>query len=329
MGLRPAVSVVIPCYNEELVLDEMRRRLVPACEAVVGQDFEVVLIDDGSSDRTRAMLRQMQREDPRFVAVLLSRNHGHQLALTAGLSVARGARIFVLDADLQDPPELLADMMAKMDEGYDVVYGQRQSRAGETAFKTKTAHLFYRLLGRIVEIDIPLDTGDFRLMSRRVLDVLQSMPEQHRFVRGMVSWVGYRQTALPYDRDARFAGETKYPLRKMLLFALDAITGFSVLPLRIATVLGFVCAGIAFLFGLYTLAAWIAGMTVTGWTSLTLLILFIGGIQLIMIGVLGEYLGRLYMQSKARPLFVIEDVLREEPAPRPEPVLEEVRQTHG
>jgi dolichol-phosphate mannosyltransferase len=239
----PALSAVVPCFNEEEVLGELLKRLVAACTDVVGEDFEIVLVDDGSSDRTRALLREAQRDDPRIVAVFLSRNHGHQLALTAGLSVARGARVFVLDADLQDPPELLGPMMSRMDEGYDVVYGRRRSRKGETAFKQASARTFYRLMSRLVEFDIPLDTGDFRLMSRRVTDLLNEMPERHRFIRGMISWVGYPQIGLEYDRDARFAGETKYPLRKMVRFAADAITSFSIIPLRIASWLG-ICVGV-------------------------------------------------------------------------------------
>ncbi|MEM6488243.1 MAG: glycosyltransferase family 2 protein [Pseudomonadota bacterium] len=306
----PSISAVVPCYNEEDVLDELLRRLRAACEEVVGDDFEIVLVDDGSRDRTRELLREAQSQDPRIVVVLLSRNHGHQLALTAGLNIARGKRVFVLDADLQDPPELLGPMMARMDEGFDVVYGTRRSRAGETRFKLVTARAFYRLLDRIVDVKIPLDTGDFRLISRRVADILASMPERHRFIRGMTSWIGFPQVAFPYDRDVRFAGETKYPIRKMLVFALDAITGFSVLPLRMATALGFMFAAFAIIYGGFVLISWANGAVIAGWTSLALLVLLLGGVQLIMVGVLGEYVGRLYMQSKERPLFVIDEVLR-------------------
>ena len=312
---RPRLSAVVPCYNEEAVLDVLHARLSAACRDAAGDDYEIVLIDDGSADATRAMIRRMQAEDPHVVGVFLSRNHGHQLALSAGLSVAAGARIFVLDADLQDPPELLCAMMARMDDGFDVVYGVRRSRAGESAFKLATANMFYRVLNRIVDIHIPVDAGDFRLMSRRVVDVLQAMPERHRFIRGMVSWIGYPQTEFLYDRDPRLAGETKYPLRKMVGFAIDAITGFSTAPLRISAAAGFVCAGLSALLGLYVLIAWMAGATVEGWSSIALLVLFMGGVQLIMVGILGEYVGRLYMQSKARPMFVIEEVLREERAP--------------
>ncbi len=303
------LSVVIPCYNEEDVLDELRKRLIPACEAIVGDAFEVLLVDDGSSDKTREILRRFSEEDPRFVSVLLARNHGHQLALTAGLEVASGDRIFVLDADLQDPPELLGPMMQKMDEGYDVVYGKRRARKGETAFKRGTAAAFYRVLRRLTEVDVPADTGDFRLMSRRVNEVLRDMPEQHRFVRGMVAWVGFRQTGVEYDRDERFAGVTKYPFRKMLRFAVDAITSFSVIPLKIATWLGFALAAFSLLVLIYTLIGWFTGETVPGWTSLMVIVLLIGSFQMIAIGVLGEYIGRLYVQGKKRPLFIIEDVL--------------------
>lgn len=310
------VSAVVPCFNEAPVLPELVRRLTAACEQAVGDDFEIVLVDDGSRDSTRAAIRAVQCADPRIVGVFLSRNHGHQLALSAGLAMSRGRRVFVLDADLQDPPELLSPMMARMDEGFDVVYGTRRSRTGEGAFKKGSAHYFYKLLTRMVEFEIPPDTGDFRLMSRRVVDVLLSMPERHRFIRGMVSWIGFQQTAFPYDRDSRHAGSTSYSLTKMILFAIDAITSFSILPLRIATIMGFLCAFSSILYAVYVILAWFAGDAVTGWASLAVLVLFLGGSQLIVAGIFGEYLGRLYMQSKARPLFVIEEVIRAEPVPR-------------
>jgi dolichol-phosphate mannosyltransferase len=304
------LSVIVPCYNEEAVLHELRRRLTESCTNAVGDNFEIVLIDDGSSDATRDILRQFHADDPRITVVLLARNHGHQIALSAGLNVARGERLFILDADLQDPPELLPQMLARMDEGYDVVFGTRRSRAGESAYNIWTAHVFYRFLNRLVDIEIPFDTGDFRVISRRVADVLLAMPERYRFVRGMVSWVGFRQTSLPYDREPRFAGTTKYPLRRMLLFALDAITSFSIIPIRLATAAGFVVAFLGFGYGIFILWAWLAGATVAGWTSITLLVLLLGGIQLIFLGVIGEYIGRTYVESKARPMFVIEEILR-------------------
>ena len=307
---RLRLSVVTPCHDEENSLEELHRRVSAVCQNVVGTEYEFVLVNDGSLDKTWLRMMLLAERDPHVMAVNLSRNHGHQLALTAGLSLCRGERIFILDADLQDPPELLAPMMARMDAGADVVYGQRQKREGETAFKRLTAALFYRLLRRLVDIDIPLDTGDFRLMSQRALNILNGMPEQHRFVRGLVSWIGFRQEALPYARAARFAGDTKYPVSKMLRFALDAITSFSIRPLRIASWLG-VGAGIGgLLVIIYVLGAWISGYTVSGWTSLMVITLVLGSSQLLVAGVMGEYLGRLYLESKGRPLFVIESVVQ-------------------
>jgi dolichol-phosphate mannosyltransferase len=301
-------------------VEELYRRLSRTCRDTVGDSHEIVLVNDGSRDGTLAALQALADRDPHVVVVNLSRNHGHQLALTAGLSVARGDLIFILDADLQDPPELLPEMLARIEDGADVVYGQRRERAGESAFKKLSAKAFYRLISRLSAVDIPVDTGDFRLMTRRVLEVLAAMPEQHRFVRGMVSWVGFRQEPLLYDRDPRFAGETKYPLRKMIGFASDALTGFSVVPLRLAFYLGLLggLASVALL--LYSLIAYMLDDTVTGWTSMMTVVLFVSSIQMIMLGILGEYVGRIFMQSKQRPLFVIESVRRQtdgEPAPHP------------
>ena len=302
------LSVVVPRYNEEDSVRELHRRVSSACQGCVGDAYELVLVNDGSSDATWKILRDLSKTDQHVVAVDLSRNHGHQLALSAGLQLCRGARIFILDADLQDPPELLPDMMAYMDSGCDVVFGQRIKRDGETAFKKLSASGFYRLFNWMVDIDIPRETGDFRLMSRRALDILNSMPEQHRFIRGMVSWIGLRQEALPYKREPRFAGNTKYSLAKMLRFAMDAITGFSVRPLRMASYLG-IGSGISTLFLLaYVLVQHFIGNTVPGWTSLAVVVLGLGSIQLFVIGVMGEYLGRLYIESKGRPLFIIQEV---------------------
>jgi polyisoprenyl-phosphate glycosyltransferase len=303
------LSVVVPCYNEEDGLRELHQRVTAVSNACVGHAYELVLVNDGSNDATWRIMCELSALDKNVVAVNLSRNYGHQLALSAGLQLCRGERIFIIDADLQDPPELLSKMMARMDDGCDVVFGQRIKRDGETLFKKATAFAFYRLLNRMVEIDIPRDTGDFRLMSRRAVDVLNSMPEHHRFIRGMVSWIGLRQEALSYERAARFAGESKYPLSKMIRFAIDAITGFSVRPLRFASYLGF-CFGLATLFLLfYVLVHFFLGNAVEGWTSLAVIILALGSVQLFVVGVLGEYLGRLYMESKHRPLFVIQEVV--------------------
>ena len=315
------LSVVVPCYNEEDSIPEFHRRMSAAARAT-GLAYEIVYVDDGSSDRSWAVMTALAAADPAVLGVKLSRNHGHQLALTAGLAQCRGERILVIDADLQDPPELLPRMLDLLDAGADVVYGQRRSRAGETRFKTATAAVFYRLLRRLVDIDIPLDAGDFRLMSRRALEVLNRMPEHHRFIRGMVSWIGMRQVPILYDRDARYAGETKYPLRKMIRFAIDAITGFSVAPLRLASVLGVGAAALSLALMGYTLGSWLLGSTIAGWTSLTSIVLLIGSVQLIVLGIIGEYLGRLYIEAKRRPLFVIEAVVAGvAPEPAPEPVV--------
>jgi dolichol-phosphate mannosyltransferase len=302
------LSVVAPCYNEIESLPELYRRVSKVCQDQAGDAYEIVLVNDGSSDATWSAILALTERDPHVVGVNLSRNYGHQLALSAGLSVSRGQRILIIDSDLQDPPEILPQMMAIMDEGADVVYGQRESRLGETWFKTLSAAVFYRALNRLVDIDIPLDTGDFRLMSRRALDILNAMPEQHRFIRGMVSWIGLDQRPLPYQRQKRFAGETGYPLRKMIRFALDAITGFSVRPLRLAAHLGvaFGFGGLAML--AYVLYGWLTGRVVDGWTSLMTVVLLLGSVQLLVMGVLGEYVGRLYMESKRRPLYVIERI---------------------
>jgi len=308
-GLR--LSVVAPCYNEAGCLDQLHVRLTDACVKEVGAHrYEIVLVDDGSSDSTWQEIRALVDKDPHVVGVAMSRNHGHQLALSAGLTVCRGQRILIIDADLQDPPELLPEMMRLMDQGADVVYGRRQSRAGESWFKEITAKLFYRLFDRLVEFQIPLDSGDFRLMSRRALDVLNDMPEHHRFIRGMVSWIGFNQVPIYYERQARYAGSTSYPFTKMLRFALDAITSFSVRPLRIASYLGMLFGVMALMALVYTLFGWAMGHTVIGWTSIMAVILLLGSAQLIVIGVAGEYLGRLCLEAKNRPLYIIDQVAR-------------------
>jgi dolichol-phosphate mannosyltransferase len=306
----PELSVVIPVYNEEAGLDALIARVIPAAEALFADRFELILINDGSKDGSWAAICRHADRDRRIVAINLSRNHGHQLALTAGLQHVRGALVFVLDADLQDPPELLGPMLAKLREGHDVVYGQRIKRHGETAFKRGTAALFYRMLDRMVDTDIPRDTGDFRLMTRRVVDQLNAMPERYRFIRGLVSFIGFSQVAFPYDRDPRFAGETNYPLRKMMALAVDAVTSFSTVPLRFASHLGMLF-GIAGLVSLvWVVWAWMQGGAVQGWASLAALTLIMGSVQLLVLGVFGEYLGRMYMEAKQRPLAIIAEVRR-------------------
>ena len=306
----PALSVVAPCYNEEGSLEALYRRVAAVAESVAGRSFEIVLVNDGSRDRSWEIMQGLAARDERVVAINLSRNHGHQLALTAGLDLCSGERILIIDADLQDPPELLPQMYAEMDrQQADVVYGLRRARAGETAFKRSTAKLFYRGLSRLAEIDIPRDTGDFRLMSRRALDALLSLPEQARFIRGMVAWVGGRQVPIAYDRAPRAAGESKYPVSKMIRFAVDAITAFSVVPLMASMTIGWIMAAVGFAFFVYSIVGWLMHSTLPGWTSLMAAIGLLGGMQFLMLGVIGAYLGRLYDQSKGRPLFLIRDIV--------------------
>ncbi len=306
---RPALSVVIPCYNEAECLEALHARVSAAAHAAVGSDFEIVLVNDGSRDASWEVMQRLSAADPRLVAVNLSRNHGHQLALTAGLDLCAGEQILIIDADLQDPPELLSDMRAVMAaEGADVVYAVRRKREGETFFKKVTAAAFYRVLDRVTDTPIPLDTGDFRLMSRRALDALLSLPEQARFIRGMVAWVGFRQVPFPYDRHERHAGETKYPLSKMLRFAFDAVTGFSTAPLRWASHIGIALFFLSFLLLIYSAIGFFTGSAVQGWTSLMLITVFLGAVQMLVLGMIGEYLGRLYVESKRRPLYLVADV---------------------
>ncbi len=303
------LSIVVPCYNEEGCLAELHRRLGAAANAVVGDAYEIVLINDGSRDRTWPIMQGLAEKDPHLVAINLSRNHGHQLALTAGLDLCAGERILIIDADLQDPPELLADMMAVMDEQQaDVVYAVRRARAGETAFKRGTAKAFYRILFKLSEIEIPLDTGDFRLMSRRALDALLALPEQARFIRGMVAWVGFRQVPILYDRAERHAGETNYPLRKMLRLAVDAITGFSTAPLRFASHVGLWLVAASILLVGYIAIGFFTGTAIPGWTSLMLVVVILGAVQMFVLGMIGEYLGRVYVEAKKRPLYIVAEI---------------------
>src|SRR5690242_540438 len=303
------LSIVVPCFNEEACLGELHQRLSAAARSAVVDDYEIVLVNDGSRDDSWAIMLGLAQRDPRLVAVNLSRNHGHQLALTAGLDLSSGDKILIIDADLQDPPELLPEMLQTMEtEHADVVYGVRKSRRGDTAFKRATAHGFYRLLSRATEVEIPVDTGDFRLMSRRALDALLAMPEQARFIRGMVAWIGFKQVPLVYDRQERFAGETKYPLRKMVRFALDALTGFSSAPLKLASHAGLWLSFGSVLLVIYIAYAWAAGRNIPGWTSLMLIVVVLGAIQMFVLALLGEYIGRLYNEAKGRPLYIVQEV---------------------
>ena len=309
------LSIVIPCFNEEACIPELHRRLTAAAREAVGEAYEIVLVNDGSRDGSWPAMQKLADTDPHVVGVNLSRNHGHQLALTAGLDLCRGETILIIDADLQDPPELLSPMLEAMrEQDADVVYGVRRSRSGETAFKRATAHGFYRLLSRATEIDIPLDAGDFRLMSRRALDALLAMPEQSRFIRGMVAWIGFRQVPFAYDREVRFAGTTKYPLSKMLRFALDALTGFSSAPLKLASHAGLLLSLGSLLILAYIAYAFVAGRSIQGWTSLMLVVVVLGAVQMFVLALMGEYIGRLYNEVKGRPLYIVQEIAGGEPA---------------
>jgi glycosyltransferase involved in cell wall biosynthesis len=305
----PRLSIVVPCFNEEACLSALHERVSSAARNAVGDDYEIVLVNDGSRDGSWPLMRTLAAGDPHLVAVNLSRNHGHQLALTAGLDLSRGDMVLIIDADLQDPPELLPEMIAAMRaEDADVVYGVRRSRSGETAFKRATAHGFYRLLSRATEVEIPLDAGDFRLMSRRALDALLAMPEQARFIRGMVAWIGFKQVPFAYDRQERFAGNTKYPLKKMMRFAFDALTGFSSAPLKLASHAGLWLSAGSVLLILYIAYAWATGRSIQGWTSLMLVVVVLGAIQMFALALMGEYIGRLYNEAKRRPLYIVQEV---------------------
>ncbi len=300
-------SIIIPVYNEEAVIHETYRRLTLVME-VIGEPYELLFVNDGSRDRTAEIIQELAELDQSVKLLDFSRNFGHQIAITAGMDYARGDAIVIIDADLQDPPELIPQMIDKWKEGYEVVYARRSKRKGETLFKKLTASLFYRTLGALTEIDIPLDTGDFRLIDRKVCDALRSIREKNRFVRGLVSWVGFRQTAIEYVREERFAGETKYPLKKMIRFSIDGITSFSYKPLKLATYLGF---GISFASFAYLVISLFQKLfthsTVAGWTSLIACLLLLNGVILILLGILGEYVGRIYDETKNRPLYVLQN----------------------
>lgn len=303
------LAIVAPCFNEEAGLPEFVRRVKAVC-ASLGCTYEIVLVNDGSRDRTLAVALDLASRDPLIKVVNLLRNFGHQAAVTAGLDVADGDAVVLIDSDLQDPPEVIIEMVAAWKAGADVAYGQRRTREGETAFKLFTAKIFYRLLRGMTKSNIPADTGDFRLMDRRVVDVLRSMRERHRFIRGMVSWVGGKQVAVTYDRKARFAGETKYPLRKMIAFAVDAITSFSVVPLRLVTWLALSVIGLTILAAIAVVLVKLIDphYFIPGYPSIIITIVFFGGVQLLALGIIGEYLGRMYESSKARPIYIIEQV---------------------
>ncbi len=304
---RPEYSIVVPVYNEEAALPELVRRLGLLLDRLDGP-AETVLVDDGSSDRSYELMAAARDADPRLKILRLSRNFGHQLAVTAGLDVAAGDAVIVMDADLQDPPEVVLEMAARWRDGYDVVYAVREERHGETRFKRATAAAFYRIFSGMSEVEVPLDVGDFRLVDRRALDAFRSMRESNRYVRGMFSWIGFRQVGVPYKRDERFAGETKYPFAKMVKFATDGIISFSAAPLRLALKVGFLVSGLSFLLGVVFLFSKVLGLySVPGLASIAVFVAFLGGIQLLLLGVMGEYIARIHDEVKGRPLYVVSE----------------------
>jgi dolichol-phosphate mannosyltransferase len=310
---RPELSLVLPIFNEEEVIPELRRRLGEFLSEVPAATWEVVFVNDGSADRSLELLKEICKEEPRFRLISFSRNFGHQFAITAGLDYARGQSVVVMDSDLQDPPEVITAMLEKWREGFDIIHAVRRKRQKESVFKRATAYVFYRLLRAFAGVAIPVDAGDFRLMSRRVVLTMRALREVNRFVRGMVAWVGFRQTIIEYDRNPRFAGQTHYPLRKMIRFALDGITSFSIVPLRMATYLG-LAAGVVGI----VIVAWAAyerfynARVVPGWTTIVIAVALASSAQLVMTGVLGEYVGRIYEEIKRRPLYIISEEVNAE-----------------
>ncbi|WP_036646150.1 glycosyltransferase family 2 protein [Paenibacillus pini] len=310
-------SVIIPVYNEEEVITETYWRIKSVME-ITGESYELIFVNDGSRDQTVNLIRSVGASDPSIHIIDLSRNFGHQIAITAGMDYASGDAVIVIDADLQDPPELILDMIAKWKEGYDVVYAQRLERKGESFFKRKTASLFYRILKHMTDIDIPIDTGDFRLLDRKVCNELKRLPENNRYVRGLVSWVGFKQTAIQYVREGRFAGETKYPLKKMIKLSMDGITSFSTKPLKVAGIMGMIISIVGFVYLVFVLFERLfTDAALPGWSSLIAFQLFFGGCMLMFMGIIGEYLGRIYDEVKHRPLYIVNEVYsKEEPMRR-------------
>lgn len=303
------LSIVIPCYNEEETLAELCLRVKKACETAPVKSYEIIIVNDGSTDQSLAILRELSKKEKSIIVIDLAKNYGQQMALSAGLEQSKGEHVLILDADLQDPPELLPNMLEKAKTGVDVVYGQRRKRAGESWIKLATARMFYRVLSYLSDVPIPENVGDFRLLSRRVVEHFLNMPERHRYVRGMISWVGFKQEPILYDRDARFAGETKYTLTGLAAFAVDAITSFSIKPLRLCIPFAFLGALLALGLGIYAFTIYFTKGSVPGWPSLACIVTFFSSLQLICIGLIGEYVGRIYMQVKGRPLYIVREVI--------------------
>lgn len=309
LGNSAEISVIIPVYNEEGNLPELYKRLINVLENDLHVTYDIIFVDDGSKDNSWNIIEDLHKQNTKVKGIKFSRNFGHQIAITAGIDKAEGDVAVIIDADLQDPPELIPKMVEKWKNGYRVVYAKRKQRKGESKFKLWTASIFYRILDRLTDIKIPLDTGDFRLIDKKILRELRGLKEKNRFVRGIISWVGYKQIAVEYDRDARFSGETKYPLRKMVKFALDGITSFSHKPLKIALNLGFLSIFIGFVMVIYVVISkfLFPEITVSGWASILIAIVFFGGVQLFTIGIIGEYIDRIYDESKNRPLYIIDE----------------------
>ena len=305
MNSKPTYTIIAPIFNE---IDNIQALYTRVCEVMdsTGESWEFVMIDDGSSDGSTAAILELKKKDDKIVPVIFARNFGHQIAVTAGLDYSQGDAVVIIDADLQDPPEVILDLIKKWKEGYEVVYATRSKREGESWFKLFTASAFYRLIQRITDINLPMDTGDFRLLDHKVVDVMGGMREKHRFLRGMSVWVGFRQTGVEYERAERMAGETKYPLKKMFRLASDAITGFSYFPLQLATYLGFAFTGISFIAILALIILRLAGSQfLIGQAATFIAVLFLGGVQLLSLGMIGEYIGRLYDEAKGRPLYTV------------------------
>lgn len=306
MQVQPDISIIIPVYNEEANLPELYERLSQVMTQLE-LEYEFIFVNDGSRDRSLLLIRGLVEKDPRVRFLSFSRNFGHQIAVSAGLDVCQGQATVIIDSDLQDPPELIADFWELYKEGYEVVYARRRKRKGESWFKRFTARIFYRLLSRLTSVDIPLDTGDFRLIDRKIVQVLKAMPEQQKFLRGQIAWAGYRQTAVEYDRDERKGGKTGYTLGKMFRFAMDGMTSFSDFPLKFATYAGFIVSGIAFLLIIYAFISFLFLDVEPGWTSILVSVMFIGGVQLIGIGIIGEYIARISANVRNRPLYIVQE----------------------
>lgn len=308
MGSNRLISVVVPVFNEAEVIGAFYERASAAMRTLTPYDYELLFVDDGCRDDSYVKLVQFADMDPHVRVIKLSRNFGHQLAITAGIDIARGDAVVIIDSDLQDPPELISKLVEQWEQGFDVVYAKRKKREGETRLKLLTAALFYRILKALVKTDIPADVGDFRLMSARAVKHFRELREHDRFVRGLVSWIGFKQTGVLYERDKRFAGVTKYPYRKMIKFAFDGLTSFSTVPLKLATWLGYLSSLLAFLYLISVFVQKLMGGTIQGWATIMVGVLFIGGVQLICLGIVGEYVGRIFTEIKRRPLYIIEEL---------------------